>query len=80
MIAVDESPTAQGARWYCNACTFSTPSKDQAVAHATEKRTTVYNHMLYERVKKDGPTTRRVAVYANGHIQTETKPPRGSRR
>lgn len=72
---VDESPTVQGARWYCNGCPFVTPSKDAAVNHAIQMRDeSPFNHMLYERMGDGDIAMRRVAVYASGLLQVEKRP------
>lgn len=81
MSPVDESPTVQGGRWFCNACPYSSPSKDQAVEHAIEKRDLdSFNHMLYERILQGGPAIRRIAVYDSGLVQVEKRPVRKTKK
>lgn len=70
-VIYDESPTAQGKDWFCNACTYRTVDKDQAIAHALRMRDeSAYIHMLYERADLESPPSRRIAPESTGVINT----------
>ena len=67
----DESSTARDMQWMCNACTFTTESKDAAKGHAVDSRDWGFPHMLCERRSMDQPPVRRIAVEASGAVNTE---------
>ena len=70
-VVYDESPTANGKDWFCNACLFRTADKEQAIAHALKMRDeSPFIHMLYERSHPESPPSRRIAPESTGVINT----------